>query len=333
MLIVTTSWLRRLIRRSIFKVHLCRIDSNLISDNKEEIRLFLVIRNEATRLPYLFNYYLSLGVSRFFVVDNYSTDGSIDFLKSQPNTHIFQTKDRYIKQAYWIDALLCRYGIGHWCLVVDADEFLVYPNQEMLTLKKLCTFLERRNFNALRCFLLDMYPDKPLSVVKYIKGDNPLRIASYFDLDFDTFKGPLYFGGVRKRVFGVNPCLNKIPLFKFEPYMFLTTGAHFLSTRRNFLDGKKIFIADIQGALFHFKFLDDFDKKIAEYLRSGKDNFIGSAYFEYMTYGNKIKENPALSLYYPGSIRYTNNNQLLKLGILKSSADLDNFVKKGNFVC
>ena len=49
---------------------------NLIPERKE-IRLFAIMRNESLRLPYFLEYYKNLGVDRFFLIDNNSTDGSV----------------------------------------------------------------------------------------------------------------------------------------------------------------------------------------------------------------------------------------------------------------
>jgi hypothetical protein len=47
--------------------------------------------------------------------------------------------------------LLHRYGRGHWCLVADASELLVYPNAQIWSLKQLCNHLEVSGYDALHC--------------------------------------------------------------------------------------------------------------------------------------------------------------------------------------
>ena len=68
-------------------LHLERLDSRPIPAPAGEIRLFTRLRNEAVRLPWLFDFYRRQGVDRFFVVDNGSDDGSRDWLLAQPDTH------------------------------------------------------------------------------------------------------------------------------------------------------------------------------------------------------------------------------------------------------
>ena len=135
-----------------------------VPDIHNEIRLFLIVRNEITRLPYLFSYYRNLGVGRFFVVDDRSDDGSRDFLLSQENCHVFHPSNSYNQGGKrWHNLLLDTYGSGHWCLVVDADELLVYPGCERLPLPDFCKFLDTEGSTAFFAFLLDMYPDRNLS--------------------------------------------------------------------------------------------------------------------------------------------------------------------------
>ena len=43
-----------------------RIDKNHIPNNKNEIRLFVIARNESLRLPYFLKYYFEKGVAGFF---------------------------------------------------------------------------------------------------------------------------------------------------------------------------------------------------------------------------------------------------------------------------
>ena len=127
-----------------------------------EIRLFSRLRNEAVRLPWLFDFYRRQGVDRFFVVDNGSDDGSRDYLLAQPDTHLFLTTDSYAVYGggqRWLNHLLGRYGSGTWCLTVDVDEVLAYPHAERLSLKALTAHLDRSAVQALFAVMVDMYAE------------------------------------------------------------------------------------------------------------------------------------------------------------------------------
>ena len=67
-----------------------RIDSHPIYDSRDEIRAFMTVRNEALRLPSTLRHHRTLGVDRFFVLDNGSTDGTLDYLAGEPDVTRFE---------------------------------------------------------------------------------------------------------------------------------------------------------------------------------------------------------------------------------------------------
>jgi len=223
--------------------------------------------------------------------------------------------------------------MGHWCIVVDADELLIYPHCEILSLRKLCAFLDQEGYTALDTFLVDIYPGKPLHAVNYTEGSNPLLTASYIDpAPYHELKLPssknlltdqdvLYkgigrmCGGMRKRVFGIESCLSKFALVKFKRGMFLSVGTHFI-------EGASV--AEVRGGLLHFKFLNDFHERVIEESKRGE--YWRNA-VEYRHYLKKLNQNPAISLHYSGSVKFIDSNQLVDLGLMKDSNKLDSFMK------
>jgi hypothetical protein len=339
-----TSWCKRALRKAFFAPqyalrrsilrnrsaqNLKKIDSNPIPIAPHEIRLYMTVRNESLRLPFMLRYYFSRGVDRIFVVDNNSSDSTADIVLSEKNTHLFLTKEVHATQAYRIDLLLHRYGIGHWCLIVDADEALIYPYSETLALRELCGFLDQESADAMDCLLLDMYPGVPLTEVKYERGSDPLLTAPWFDKSPYTTgcKGPLYigeesilyegaermFGGMRKRVFGVNACLSKFPLIKFNARMFLSQGTHFVQNARP---------SDIRGALLHFKYLQDFAANVKSEVERNQHWHDA---VEYKKYLSRLNSSPDFDFYSPFSTRFTNSHQLVALNLMKSSERLSAF--------
>src|SRR5260370_30610911 len=82
--------------RESTRVHtLLRIDDRPISDDRNEIRAFMTVRDEMLRLRQNLAHHRSIGVRRFLVVDNGSTDGSPAFLLAQPDCHVFLTPHLY----------------------------------------------------------------------------------------------------------------------------------------------------------------------------------------------------------------------------------------------
>ena len=322
--------LRRSLSRNYVSWRIRKIDSLSVPANPGEIRLFMVVRNESLRLPFTLEYYFSRGVDRIFVIDNDSSDDTASIVLSNKNAHLFHTKDKYRNQGYWIDFLLRRYGIGHWCLVVDADELFVYPFCESIALRQLCSFLDSEHFETLDCVLLDMYPDTPLGGVVYKPGMHPLLVAPWFDRGsyVSGMGGPLYiddqqiiydgperlFGGMRKRIFGCsNACLSKFPLIKFRKSMFLSHGAHFIEGAH---------AAHIRGALLHFKYLNDFSERVREEVVR-EEHWQKAA--EYKEYLRTLNDFPNINLCSSLSERYVDSNQLVSLGIMKTSHTWDMF--------
>jgi hypothetical protein len=315
---------KRFVARHAAAHKIKRIDDRNIPIAGTEIRAFMIVRNEALRLPFMLQHYFERGVDRIFVLDNDSTDDTRSIALSFDNTHLFHTKHIFAHKGAWVDLLLRRYGDGCWCLVLDADEMLVYPDFEIVSLRELCNFLDRESFDALDCVLLDMYPDRPLTEIKYTQGTDPLQIASWFDKasyiesgagpsdwhDSNIFhQGPLrVYGGVRERVFGVQACLSKVPLVKFRNSIALSLGAHLIQGAR---------VADLRGALLHFKFLDDFAAKVQREI--AREQYWNGAQ-EYKGYGAVLSLDPNLNFMSPISEKFVSSSQLIKLGVMKTSA-------------
>jgi hypothetical protein len=317
----------RSIRRKISGIRMHRMDSGSIPDAPDEIRLFLTARNESLRLPYFFKHYRSIGVDRFFVIDNNSTDDTESLLLSQEDTHVFHTKESFRMESIWKDFLLHRYGMGHWCVIVDADELLAYPHRDTLELRGLCEYLDQEDYTAMHCMLLDVYSDKPFRLTEYERGGDPLLAVPYFDpelphkIEYEYVNcsnsiGFLYKGGgMRERVFGSQVVNSKFPLVKFQPQTYLTWGFHRISGSS---------MADVQGVLFHTKFLFDFNSRVL--LEAEREQHWDKAH-DYKSFREKIVDDQDLTAYYPKSVRYADDRQLVELGVMKTSEAFEAFVK------
>ena len=83
----------------------------------------------------------------------------------------------------WVNDLLRRHGRGRWCVVVDPDEFLVYPMMETRSLQALAQFLEDDHRPCLHTLLVDAYSDRPLAETRLGEGDDPFAVCPFFDRD------------------------------------------------------------------------------------------------------------------------------------------------------
>jgi hypothetical protein len=189
---------------------LTRVDTNDIQLSEHGVIAFCILQNELLRLPWVLNHHRTLGVERFFFIDNGSTDGSVAYLLSQPDAYVFQTQGSY-RQARngmdWVQQLLSMYAVGHWCLILDCDEHLVYPDSERVSIRQLCDLLECRQLNCMATMFIDMYSDRPILRTWPRRRQALVEICSFFDQtgywNFPMFGSnvPRIFGGPRARLF------------------------------------------------------------------------------------------------------------------------------------
>ena len=236
----------------------------------DEILCFAVVRNEAVRLPWFLEHHRKLGVARFLVVDNDSDDGTAEFLAAQPDVSLWHTRAGYKASRFgldWTNWLLARYGHGHWCLTLDADEALVYPYCDTRDLRALTAWLDGQGRGMFGAMMLDMYPKGPLGAQDYRAGEDPFRVLEWFDaanygMRVQQPMGNLWLqGGPRARVFFADaperaPTLNKVPLVRWNRrYAYVNSTHSILPPRLNRFyetDGGEA----PSGLLLHSKFLN-----------------------------------------------------------------------------
>lgn len=283
--------------------------------------MFAAMRNEVVRLPSWLSHYRQLGVHRFFIVDNDSSDGTREALLQEPDVHVFLAKSSFAEADFgrlWFSELMEDFGTDRWCVVADADELLAPPYWEEITLPAVAGALESEKAEALPCLLLDMYSASPIRDTVLTLGSDPLEICPFFDPDFEPREGfflaggerhsiPTVTGSTRRRVFGIKPYLSKVGLFRFRPGMILTSGQHGILGAR---------LSEARGVMFHFKFLSGFVEKVLQEL---KRNERKTHTHEWVAYAETLVKQPDLSLFGHGSIRYRDTDQLLELGLMKTN--------------
>lgn len=320
-------WVRKYLRaRALLK----SLDLRCVADRTDrikpgEILLFSTQRNEKSRLPYFLQYYRDLGVTHFVIVDNDSSDGTGAYLVDQPDVSLWQTKASYKNSRYgvdWLNHLQSKYAHGHWCVVVDADEFLLYPFCDTRPLRALTDWLDSCSIRSFGAMMLDMYPKGPLEDQPYQPGQNPMDIACWFDSgNYMISRNPVYGnlwiqGGPRSRVFFADtperaPALNKVPLIKWDRRYAYVNSTHMLLPR-----GLNLVYDDrggekVSGVLLHPKFLDILADKAPE--EAARMQHYADA-FEYRTYAQKLSGDA--QLWCKWSERYINWRQLEILGLM-----------------
>ncbi|GAB4540645.1 MAG: glycosyltransferase family 2 protein [Ruegeria sp.] len=205
-----------------------------------DILAFTTLRNEMERLPWFLRHYRRLGVDHFLMVDNGSNDGSTTYLLNQPDVSLWQTQASYREARFgldWLTWLQMRYGHGHWTLMVDADELLIYAHHDSRTLHDLTRWLDGNGQVAFGALMLDLYPKGPLGSQTHDTDTDPTETLPWFDpgpyrVQRQQPLGNLWVqGGVRDRVFFADrperaPTLNKIPLVRWNRRFAYVNSCH-----------------------------------------------------------------------------------------------------------
>lgn len=305
-------------------------DLLLVADRTDQIKrhdllCFVTLRNEKIRLPYFLKYYRDRGVAHFVFVDNDSTDGTREYLAAQADCSVWTTPASYKRSRFgmdWINALLREYGHGHWCVVVDPDEFFVYPFCDTRPIPALTDWLESSSIKSFGAMLLDMYPKGPITAQPYNEGQDPFEIACWFDsgnymIERNWNFGNLWIqGGPRARLFFPDnperaPALNKIPLVKWDKSYTFASSTHMLLPRGLNLVYDEWGGEKASGVLMHAKFLDTFTVKAEEEL-ARKQHYAAS--HEYKAYAAGLQQNP--NFWCKWSERFINWRQLEILGLM-----------------
>lgn len=300
------------------------VDRTAILAPKSQL-LVATLRNERARLPYFLKYYRDLGVDHFLFVDNGSDDGSGAYLAAQPDTSVWSTRASYKDARFgidWVNALLRRHAPGRWALVVDVDEFFLYPFCDTRPLRALTDWLDDAGLRSFGTLILDMYPKGPVADQPCEEGRNPFEIAHWFDSgNYTMSRNPQYRnlwvqGGPRARAFFADtpraaPALNKVPLVKWQRGFAYVSSTHMILPRGlnlvyDTLGGEKA-----SGCLLHAKFLATLVEKSAEEMTRG-EHYAGSR--EYAAYARALEDRT--DLWNKWSERFINWRQLEIMGLI-----------------
>ena len=310
-----------------------KIDNRRMDFAPDDVLCVIGVRNESLRLPYFLDYHRKLGVNRFLCLDNGSDDGTTDYLLAQQDCHCFHTEGSHFAlntdPPNWTNAVLNTYCEGHWCVVVDGDELLVYPDSENIPLSRFCKFLQDNGANAMSAAMVDMYADGPASRFSYSQGQPFVEAAPFFDPKpgwvkpvSGSFPPIQMFGGVRERLFWhgrfkqtMPPCLSKIPLVKWQRGMRYLIAQHFIN---------RADLASVSGALLHFKFLTGFQLRSEIEITENRE-LEEKGLQERKVYLDALAKEPDLTFRNSESARYSDSQQLIDLGWIKSSPAFNDF--------
>jgi len=315
--------------RPLLKAYQHGHDLTLVSDNTQAIKrgdllAFIVLRNEAVRIPYFLDYYRQRGVNHFLFIDNGSDDGFMDCVGDAPDCSVWHTSASYKESKFgvhWLNHLLRKYGTGHWCLTLDPDEFLVYPHSDTRSLTELTEYLSQEGKASFFSIMLDMYSTVTVDEACYKTGQNPLDVCPWFDATgYYQDRRPNYGewwirGGVRRRMFFPDqpwhaPALNKTVLVKWQWYYAYIASTHIVWPNKLNRPHFSNTLAPT-GCLLHFKYLSLFREKVEEEMQR-KEHYAGSR--EYSRYLDGL--NGKTILWSSGSTLFRGWQHCVSLGLM-----------------
>lgn len=290
-----------------------------------DILCFAVIHDESLRLPEFLAHYRRLGAGHFLIVDHDSRDGSAAILRGQPDISLWRATGDYRAARFgidWLGWLLARHGHGHWCVTVDADELLIYPDWDRRDLHALTRHLDERGIGGMGALLLDLFPTGPLGTADAGPGAPLAQRLPWFDAGpwrksiAMPRRNRWVQGGTRDRVFFPDqpdraPTLNKLPLIRWHWRHAYVNSTHSMLPPRlsDLYDGPGD--TRLSGALLHSKFLPDILTRAETELSRGQHFADPTAY---KAYWRRILTAP--SLWHPDAHRFADWQQLVDLGVM-----------------
>jgi Glycosyl transferase family 2 len=226
----------------------------------DELVVLCLVRNGRPYVSSFIEHYSSMGVKHMVFLDNGSTDGTVEALKSYDNVTVLQSMlpfKRY--QMLMKQYLIERFGRGRW------------------------TYLNENSYTAVVAQMLDMFPQEPVSDA-VSDEDEPLkelhrfydisnvREQDYWEFPFVSGVGNvlaneeigIYRNGIQNTVFGTLPALTKHPLILLDGEVKpVDRSAHSVSNAR---------IADLTCVLFHYKFTNHLYELIRDAAR--RENYM-----------------------------------------------------------
>ena len=244
---------------------LASIQNNLHRIGRRDILLISRLPKSSSNVEFYINYYRKIGVKHFIFVamadEEYST-----FLTMQNDVSIWRV-NRSKNSAFdvrWYNILLYRFGRERWSLIVEPDEYFVYPNMATRSLAALGSFLDEERRRCVHTIVLDAYHDHAQKNAIPDEQQNPFVKFPMIDagtyLQFPTKRHSIHIkGGPRLRTdFFENPQkspnLNRITFVKWKRIFHFdatTQQAWPISLNRPHALGK----VSVSGALISFNWI------------------------------------------------------------------------------
>ncbi|MEJ7841872.1 MAG: glycosyltransferase family 2 protein [Rubrobacter sp.] len=298
-----------------------------------ELVVLVLLRNGRPYIDQFVEHYFSLGAKHIVFLDNGSTDGSVEAMRNHDNVTVLRTGLPYKRYNVAMKRYcIRRFGRGRWTLTVDIDELFEYPFSDVVSLKNLLGYLNDNSYTAVVSYMLDMFPEKPLSEETTIEGELLKETHRFYDLS-DISSQDYYDigdigntlsneeivilkGGVQKKVFQFSPLLTKHPLvFLDDEIRPMDLSDHWAGNAR---------IADFTGVLLHYKLAANLYGLVR---REVEERRYISRHGKYDKYAKVLEEAPSVLIKSDTSRELKSVNDLVGSRIVSLSEQYMRFVE------
>lgn len=303
--------------------------------SRQDAVVTCVVKNGEFYMESFIRHHSRMGFRHIFFLDNGSTDQTIAIAQKHNNVSISQSTlpiDTY--QGLFKKYLAHNSAQGAWCLDADIDEFFDFPYSNVIRLHDLLEYLNGKQYTAVMTQLLDMFSDTPLSRLTQHDDDNLSAVYEYYDTS-DLAKTPyraselvasygssnqvsnanaaLYFGGIRKRLYGNDCLLTKHSLFMPDKRLDLFPHVHFVNHAR---------LADVSCVMLHYKLT----RNALDVALQNKEGFVGNSE-RYGQFIDFLSNKPAYQIKQHTAVRFKTVDELVENGFLFASQEYREYVR------
>jgi glycosyltransferase involved in cell wall biosynthesis len=282
--------------------------------------MICVLRNGETHLERYLEHHLALGVSHIVLLDNCSTDRTVEIARSFDLVSVFRTDLPYHRFENTMKRYLARrFSTRRWNLIVDVDERFDYPGSDRMPISGLIQYLRSHGYTALVAQMLDMFPDTSIGDLASASSESPESTHTCYDLSgirrteyvWGSTSNPLiqmHWDGIRHLMFGSELGLTKAPLVYVSPEVDLFTDWHHVRNSR---------VADISAVLMHYPFAGSFHSKVRDAVETRRYGHFSDT--DYANYWRTITRRPEDRFHRPTSRTWRGLEALIEEDFLCTS--------------
>ncbi|ABL72226.1 glycosyltransferase [Paracoccus denitrificans] len=242
----------------------------------------LLARNSSWFIRKFIEHHFSLGAAHILVIDNGSTDATVDICRNYDRLTVLQNDlPAKLYESALRSELSQRVAKGGWILFADSDELIEIPTGGLTRLLGYCN---DRGYTSVLGQMLDHFSTLPYRELRYmdyaesIKAHNlyslrQIEVIPYFDQHATSFNWFLRNnicdhpqisfrrGGVRAELFGENPFLSKHSLVRNLPGITPMPHPHCATN---------VTLADTMLLVRHYKLAGDWVARDRLAIREGR---------------------------------------------------------------